>query len=151
MSCRTWGIWLSVALLSAVFHVLWEMLHVPLYTAYEGVAGPLPVLAYATLGDVAYTLGALLFITWVRGSDAWLAAPSRRDYAVLSVLGFGIALFVEYKALALGRWAYADAMPLVPFFSVGLSPLVQMTVLLPFSTFAGTWLCRAFSRRSSVR
>jgi hypothetical protein len=31
----------------------------------------------------------------------------------------------------LGRWAYADAMPVVPVLEVGLSPLVQWIVLPP--------------------
>lgn len=141
--CR-WCTWLGVALVAAVSHAVWETLHVSLYTAYEGIAGPLPLLVYATMGDVAYTVGALLFLTWVRGSDAWLDTALRRDYVVLGALGFGIALFVEYKALALGRWAYTDAMPLAPFFEVGVSPLLQMAVLLPCSVLLGTWLCRTF-------
>jgi hypothetical protein len=53
------------------------------------------------------------------------------QYALLALIGLGVAAFVEVKAQLLGRWEYTDAMPLV--FGLGLSPLIQMTVLLPLS------------------
>jgi amino acid transporter len=93
----------------------------------------LPLVAFATLGDVAYALGAVLLAALFKRRYGWLADARASDYAGLAILGFCIALLVEYKALALHRWAYTSAMPLV--LGVGLSPLLQMTILVPLSAY----------------
>ena len=118
---------------SFLLHLAWEWAHLPLYTGYEGVGGGTPIVLFATLGDVAYTLIAVLVVSLFKGRLEWLRHARPADYIGLGILGFGIALLVEYKALALHRWAYTAAMPII--FGVGLSPLLQMTLLLPFSVF----------------
>jgi hypothetical protein len=104
-----------------------------LYTGYEAMEGTLPVYLFATLGDVAYTLGAVLLISFFAGSLVWFVHVRTQAFLGLAVIGFSIALFVEYKAMALMRWEYTEAMPLV--WDLGVSPLVQMTLLLPLSVF----------------
>lgn len=122
-----------LAVCAFVLHILWERSHIALYTGYETMKGVLPVYLFATLGDVAYTLGAVVLIALFKGSWTWFREPQLRDFAGLAILGLSIALFVEYKALALGRWEYTDAMPLLGV--IGVSPLMQMTILLPLSVF----------------
>jgi hypothetical protein len=109
---------------SFVLHAVWEYAHLPLYTGYDGLFGGYPVWLVATLGDVLYTLGAVL-VLWLIKLD--------KNYAALTVAGFCVAVFVEYKAMLLHRWAYAAAMPTV--LGLGLSPLLQMTLLLPLSVY----------------
>lgn len=122
-----------LALVSFITHILWETAHVPLYTGYETIGHGLPVTFYVTLGDIAYTIGAVLFVSFFKHTPNWLSHATTKDYIGLTVLGFFIALFVEYKALALHRWTYAPAMPLI--FGIGISPLLQMTILLPLSVY----------------
>ena len=119
---------------SALLHFVWETLHLPLYTGYGALSGGVPITVFATLGDVLYTVAAVLLVSLFKRKLEWLTAARGSDYMGLAVLGCGIAFLVEYKALALHRWAYTAAMPLI--FGVGLSPLLQMTLLLPLCVFA---------------
>lgn len=124
----------SFALLAAsafVLHAVWEWLHLPLYAGYEALGTGPGLVFMATLGDVAYTLGAVLLVALLKRKLLWISSANAADYAGLAIVGFVVALLVEYKALALHRWAYTAAMPIV--FGVGLSPLLQMTILLPLS------------------
>jgi len=123
-----------------VLHFVWEMVHIPLYTGYEALGSGMSLTLLATLGDILYTLAAVLLVALFKQRLLWAHQPKPSDYVGLGVLGFCIALFVEYKALALHRWAYTAAMPL--FAGVGLSPLLQMTLLLPLSVFGAQYILR---------
>lgn len=136
---------LILAAVAAALHYLWESSHVSLYTAY-GQVTDLPIMVYATAGDVLYTLIAIFLVSLLKSRLDWIAAPSQHDLAGLAALGFWIALFVEYKALTLDRWAYLDAMPILPFFNVGLTPVLQMMILLPLSVFLAAEIDRALRR-----
>lgn len=48
---------------------------------------------------------------------------------MIILIGFGTAIFVERQALALGKWFYAPAMPIVPFLGVGLTPFIQLPIM----------------------
>jgi len=65
-----------------------------------------------------------------------------KDIASLAVLGFFIAVFVEYKGLFLNRWHYLEAMPVISGLGVGLSPILQMSLLLPVSVFLTKYLLK---------
>ena len=134
-----------VGVTAALLHLLWECAHVRLYTGYEHLTH-MPILVYAISGDVLYTLVAIFFVSLVKGQLDWLAMPSVRDLMALMLLGFWIALFVEYKALALHQWAYLDTMPIIPILNVGLSPIVQMTILLPLTVLFSAGLDRVVRR-----
>ncbi len=122
-----------VSIVAFVIHFVWESVQLPLYVEYGALEGPLPITVSAALGDVLYTMVALVVATLLRSTRNPLDGLNSSVYVGYAALGFLIALMVEYKALALHRWAYTAAMPLL--FGVGLSPLVQMTVLLPLSVF----------------
>lgn len=121
----------GLVLVSCILHLAWERLHMQLYTAYEALEGTLPVYLYATLGDVMYSLVAFAALSILRGGRAF--QPGRIEYALLALFGLAIALFVEQKAHMLNRWEYTEAMPLI--YGFGLSPLLQMTILLPLSVY----------------
>mgnify|MGYP003395496780 CR=1 FL=1 len=135
---------LILALVTCVLHIMWERSHISLYTAYEKMEGVLPVYVFATLGDIGYTLGAIALIGLIKGDMMWLASARPSDFLMLALLGFGIALFVEYKALALDRWAYTSEMPILPYFQVGFTPILQMTVLLPLSVYITRIIGKSF-------
>jgi hypothetical protein len=53
---------------------------------------------------------------------------------VAGFVGAGVVITIVMERLAtgpLGRWAYAERMPIVPLADVGLSPLLQWFVLPP--------------------
>lgn len=99
--------------------------------------------AHAALTDVGVL--ALLYAIMAAASASWLWFrdwPIPRSIAVAAI-GFFTAALIELRALAAGKWSYADEMPLVPSFEVGLSPALQMVVI----PLALTWLSRVAARR----
>lgn len=134
----------SLFLVSSLLHLGWETSHVGLYGGYEDLT-TVPITLWATIGDVVYTFIAFSFVAVIKRNPDWLEGADGIDFGVVSFIGFCIALFVEYKALALDRWYYLDAMPIIPALHVGLSPVVQMTLLLPASFYLSKELVRRIS------
>ena len=130
---RSFWSFLVVALVAFVLHYSWESFHLPLYTNYGNVGGILPIQLYAALGDVFYTLLVVAFIALYKRDAGWMRRARGGDYALLSLLGLCVAVLVEYKAMLMGLWEYAPAMPTL--FGLGISPLLQMAVLLPLSAY----------------
>lgn len=135
-----------IALTAAVLHLIWENVHVSLYGGYENISA-LPITFYATLGDVAYTIAAVALVSFLKNTVSWLRALSMWDMLGLALIGTWIALFVEYKALALGKWFYLDTMPMIPILDVGLTPVLQMMILLPLSVWIAGRCMRAIFER----
>lgn len=105
-----------IFLVGFFLNAVWEVLHSTLYVHYKG--GPITslVLLQATFVDGLILAG--LFFT---------AHVSRvRPQYFLFAGGVVIALGIEWWALGTSRWAYAQAMPLVPLVQTGLSPTVQL-------------------------
>lgn len=50
-------------------------------------------------------------------------------YALMATVGVVIAVLIERHALATGRWAYTDWMPVLPVLDVGLVPVLQMLIV----------------------
>lgn len=122
-------------LISFMLHFAWESAHIPLYTDYEGLSGDMPTVLWASIGDVLYGLAALGLYALLKRRADWLVHARAADYFALALIGFLLALGIEYKALVLGRWAYTSAMPIIPLLRVGLSPIAQMALLLPLSVY----------------
>lgn len=122
-------------IVSFILHFCWEFMHYGLYRGYEEWSGGTPVYWLATMGDVLYTLGAFALVSAIKKSYEWIAGATIVDYLMLVTLGVLIALFVEYKGIALDRWEYVSEMPIIPLLGVGLSPVLQMALLLPLTVF----------------
>ena len=132
----------SLALVAFLLHLAWESAHIRLYRNYDALKGTLPVPLWAALGDVLYTLFAVLLIALFKENIVWLEMPTTADYFGLLILGFCTALFVEYKAFYFKRWEYVENMPIVPGLRVGLSSLVQKTLLFPLAVWLTVILVR---------
>ena len=89
-----------------------------------------------------------LFHRGTRGRPFALALKDARNaYFISALLGMLSAAFVECRALAVGRWAYNDKMPIVPYLHLGMWPLLQLTLLVP----ASIWLAALWFRRSEFK
>lgn len=135
-----------LAVISFVPHFVWEYLHFGLYAGYQVWSGSYPVYWMATLGDVLYTLGAFALVSAFKKTYDWIPRAAFQDYLGLVAVGFCIALFVEYKGLALERWRYLPEMPIVPILNVGLTPILQMSLLLPLTVFIASHVLRFIKR-----
>ncbi len=127
---------IAVLIIAGLLHLVWEYAHQPLYTGYEALGSGWTLALWATAGDVMYTLLMLLILSAWRRGFGWIMRARSADYSALALLSAGVALGVEYKALHLQRWGYAESMPLVPVLGVGVSPVLQMIVI----TVCVVWL-----------
>ncbi|MCR4285708.1 MAG: hypothetical protein NUW00_02305 [Candidatus Kaiserbacteria bacterium] len=103
---------------SFVLNFLWENAHARLYIHPSGEVMTQAMLTIATLGDVLIL--SIFTALW------WYVPLLKRHYTFVIPLGLITAFVIEKYALEVGRWAYAPAMPIVPFLNVGLSPMVQL-------------------------
>ena len=120
---------------SFFLHFIWELLHQPLYAAHDALGHGVPLALWAAGGDVMYTLFIVCTLAIFEKGISWMLYASLMDYASCSGLGFFVALFVEYKAFWFHLWSYAPAMPIIPIFAVGLSPVLQMMMLTPLCIY----------------
>jgi hypothetical protein len=100
------------------------------------------ILLYCTLATVidafvtliSYKLTTVLVRNRYRESNnEW------KPYALMALFGAIWAVFFELVASEFGLWSYNERMPLVPVIKVGLSPLLQLTLLMPTALFLTKW------------
>ena len=125
--------WLTA--ITFLLHFVWENSQAPLYEGYSSFSQHLPICFWGVIGDTIFTLVVYLGIGLLKNDFQWLTKLGLYDIIVLAVIGFFAAIGIEWRALLFNRWTYVDAMPLLPYFQVGLIPVLQMTLLLPLSFY----------------
>jgi len=112
------------AVVAFVISLVWEFAHVPLYSSYKGGIITSWVLVRASFWDAVI----LIAISFLSG----MMRPTTQWCHVLAgvTLAFMVAFNLELYALSTARWVYATTMPTLPFFGIGLSPLLQLPVSL---------------------
>jgi hypothetical protein len=122
----------TIFVLAVIINYPWELAHSPLYEGMSDFSLARWHCFVASLGDGLLDL--LVFgAGWaaLRRSD-WFVNPGRRGYMVTLAVGLAPGVVVEWAAVhALGRWAYAPRMPMIPILNVGLTPVAQMLALPP--------------------
>ena len=130
----------------AVGNLFWEAIQLPLYTLWQ-TAKP-PYLLFAALhcwvGDLLIASISLALSIILLGRE-W---PSRNYVAtgtLAVLLGLSYTVFSEWLNVTVREsWAYSTAMPRVPPFGTGLSPLLQW-ITVPTAGFV--WARRDIRRR----
>lgn len=121
-----------------LLNFVWESLQSGLYYHhFKGLIEFIAVHLRASLGDVA-----LIFLIYLLGCSIfkdtrWFIYLNKSKVLFILFAGFGIGVTIEKICLQTGRWSYIQAMPIIPIIQVGLSPVLQMT-MLPIATFAIT-------------
>ena len=115
----------------------------PLYAGNVGFMEHFLICFRATLGDVVIILVMYFIVSFVKKDWYWLKNMEARVAMLIVILGILIAIIIEQRALQYGSWAYANQMPILPFFGVGLSPILQM-MILPIITY---WISGLFYRK----
>lgn len=127
---------ISVLTLTAfTLHIIWENVQAPLYLRYESFTQHLGVCFLATFGDIAITLFVYVIIALLKNNIYWIKELNKKDILVLTILAFYIAVQIEQQALLFDLWDYNNFMPIIPYFGVGLTPILQMIFLLPMSMY----------------
>ncbi len=123
----------NVALFAFLLNYPWEFLQVPLFRGMAQAPhwDAIKVCTRATLGDAAIAAVAFWGVAAVAGAR-WILRPSVGQVAGFIAIGVAITLVLERLATGpLGRWEYAEAMPVLPLLGVGLTPVLQWVLLPP--------------------
>lgn len=132
----------SITLIVVAFllHFVWENTQAPLYVGYQSFSQHFSICFVGTIGDVIITLFVLAFI-WLLKKDE---PQTITDFLALAIVGLVVAVAIEQHALLIGKWNYASTMPIIPWIKIGLTPIIQMTILLPLSFY----LAKLFDEKS---
>jgi hypothetical protein len=129
---RSAGFYLVVL---AGLSLAWELAQLPLYRIWTNapLSANLFAVLHCTGGDVliaATTLAAAVVSTGRRwpGEHFWRVA------LVATCLGVGYTIFSEWLNVEVrASWAYAAAMPRLPWLGTGLSPVLEWVLIPPLS------------------
>lgn len=124
---------LNVAVLAFLLNFVWEMWQIPFFLRMPQMAHQPAVLlcSRAAVGDAGIALLAFWAVAAIARSRRWILRPAARQVVAFLAVGLLITLAVERWSLAMGRWAYAPLMPVVPVVEIGLLPALQWLVLPP--------------------
>jgi hypothetical protein len=128
----TWRTLAAIFIVAVAVNYPWELAQAPLYVGMADFSRALWHCFAPSLGDGLLVLLIFAFGWAVLRRRDWFTRPGVRGYALMLIAGLAIAISVELVAVyAVGRWAYAARMPIVPGLGVGLAPIAQMLVLPP--------------------
>ena len=118
--------------LAFVFHLLWEIAHVPLYTIW--LSADRLTLAWAifhcTLGDVLIALALFALTGLVLRRADWPQVHPWMGSAMVVIGAIAYTAWSEwYNVYRVGSWGYTADMPLL--FGIGVSALLQWLILPP--------------------
>ena len=108
--------WVLAFIYAFGLNFIWENLHHSLYIPYHPLVMNDFALVLAALADAVIILVLLKLLS---SFQPW----------VLIVAGVAVAVIVEQLALSWGWWSYAEAMPIIPVFDTGLTPILQLGLL----------------------
>jgi len=111
----------TIFIFAFVTNVVWENLHSFLYIGYKGGSITEFILLRASFWDaiiISLMLLPFLYFKSLR-NKTWM----------IFIIGFIIAIAIEWYAFGTGRWAYTSFMPIIPFIKTGLTPTVQLGIL----------------------
>lgn len=124
---RIFVLWIG---LSALLHLAWELIQLPLYTIYHQAG--LPEIAFAvahcTAGDLLISAATYVVAAVGARNGGWPVERAGLGLAFAIPAGMIYTAFSEWLNVSVrGSWEYAPSMPQV--FGIGLSPLFQWLVV----------------------
>ena len=130
----------AVAVTSFALNFVWELAQGPLYERFKYDLKHISFCALASVADMLMEFILLFAFGLIYKDVYWMQSWGLKRILLLVLVGFFGAILAEGWHTARGDWAYADAMPLLPVAEVGLSPVLQFTIL-PWLIFL---ICRNF-------
>lgn len=147
ISCMPYQIAAALVVLTFFLNFIWETGQAPLYQAYGGFSENWTLCAQAALGDIVMVgiiFGAMGFLF----GGGWIYRLYGKYLASLFLIGGVLAVVVEKWGLGTGRWQY-DAMPIIPFLGIGLTPVLQMLIIPLAVAFAWRIIASIFGQKKA--
>lgn len=130
-------------LFSVLLNLPWEFIQVPLFEHMADAVhwDATKACLRAALGDGLMSVAAYLVAAGLARDRYWVLGGQRGAIAVFLALPIVATIAIERLAISglwMQGWGYSVLMPVVPLLGVGLSPLLQWSVLPPVAL----WLVR---------
>lgn len=130
----------AVAGVAYLLNFAWEVSQGFLYEGYKYDFKHISFCALASVADVLMVFLLLFGFGFIYGNVYWTRHLAPYRIAALMTAGGLGAVVAETLHTRRGSWSYAEAMPLLPWVDVGLTPVLQFTIL-PLAIF---WACTRF-------
>jgi hypothetical protein len=111
----------AVFFLGLVANLVWENWHAQFYQHYQNQPITQLILIKAAIFDAVF----IFILALIFG----LLPAGNKKYWLGLLIGIIFSIILEKHALATGRWAYNDLMPIIPLLNTGLTPTIQLGLL----------------------
>lgn len=123
---------INLLLFAFLINFVWEMLQMPLFyfPSQASLAQMNLACVEASIGDALMIVVAFWIVAALQKDRAWIFHPSVRSLVLFLIPG--IIMTIAFESIATGllhRWAYAEAMPILPGLGTGVVPLAQWLIL----------------------
>lgn len=120
---------MGIVIISFLLNSIWELAHSPLYLWHQYDFEHVLICALASLADTVIVLIMIFLFGLLFKNVFWVNHLTVSRIIVLAMVGAIGAIIGEMWHTSKGDWAYADYMPLIPWLGVGVSPVLQFTIL----------------------
>ena len=119
----------TITILAFLLNFLWELIQIPLYRNSSYDIDHILFCALASIADTIMVLLIYLGLAAIFKDLFWVKNLRLIQIVIVVLIGGTGAVLSERRHLSLGSWAYDDSMPIIPFFNVGISPVLQFMIL----------------------
>ncbi len=119
----------TAAIVAFLLNFVWEVAQGFLYKGYKYDLEHISFCALASVADVLMVFVLLFLFGLIYKNVYWIKHLKFTRTFILILVGFMGAVSAEMWHTWRGDWSYADAMPMLPFVEVGLSPVLQFSIL----------------------
>lgn len=127
------NLWIGILIVAFVLAFLWENLHSGLYKNYSPIMHDTRFII-CTIGDVLLTFIIYCFGYLIFKNPRWILHHNKNMILTTLALSILLSFLAEKTALILELWEYKEAMPIIPYLKIGLSPFLGIS-LLPLISF----------------
>jgi len=120
---------MRIVIISFLLNSIWELAHSPLYQLHQYDFQHVSICFLASLADTIFVLLIIFLFGLVFKNVFWVNHLTVSRIIVLAIVGAIGATIGEMWHTSKGDWVYANYMPLIPWLGVGVSPVLQFTIL----------------------
>lgn len=120
---------LTILIVSFLLNAVWEISHIPLYVGGTYALSHILFCLLASVADAIMVMLIYFGFALIYKNALWTQNLNLSRIIFLIMAGGIGAILAETRHLSIGTWKYAEAMPLIPIFNVGLSPVLQFMIL----------------------